>query len=123
MRLAPVRARCWWCVGSPEWGNRRCWSIWPSGRRAVAWSVPRELVVGGGSALDAGALLVSATHGRLDDRVRDRISGGAHGNPLGLLGLTGGLPPAGLAGGFGLPGAQVLAGRIEDSFQRRLAAL
>jgi hypothetical protein len=31
--------------------------------------------------------------------------------------------PAELAGGFGLPGATPLAGRIEDSFARQLDAL
>jgi DNA-binding CsgD family transcriptional regulator len=40
-----------------------------------------------------------------------------------LLELPRGLTPAEMAGGFGLPRAQALSGRIEDSFQRRLAAL
>jgi hypothetical protein len=43
------------------------------------------------------------------------------GNPLALLELSRGLTPAELAGGFGLPGATPLAGRIEDSFARQLA--
>ena len=38
------------------------------------------------------------------------------GNPLALLELPRGLSPAELAGGFGLPGAVPLTGRIEDSF-------
>ena len=45
------------------------------------------------------------------------------GNPLALLELPRGLSPAELAGGFGLPGAAPLAGRIEDSFARQLEAL
>ena len=45
------------------------------------------------------------------------------GNPLALLELPRGLTPAELAGGFGLPDAPGLSGRIEDSFQRRLARL
>ena len=45
------------------------------------------------------------------------------GNPLALLELPRGLSPAELAGGFGLPGAGPLAGRIEDSFARQLDAL
>ena len=46
-----------------------------------------------------------------------------HGNPLALLELPRGLSPAQLAGGFGLPGTAPLAGRIEESFLRQLAAL
>ena len=40
-----------------------------------------------------------------------------------LLELPRGLSPAELAGGFGLPAAPPLTGRIEDSFARQLAAL
>ena len=64
----------------------------------------------------------SAISGPLDDRVRDRIVAETRGNPLALLELPRGLTPAELAGGFGLPHAPPLAGRIEDSFQRRLAS-
>ena len=45
------------------------------------------------------------------------------GNPLALLELPRGLSPAQLAGGFGLPAAGPLSGRIEESFTRQLAAL
>ena len=45
------------------------------------------------------------------------------GNPLALLELPRGSTPGELAGGFGLPDAQGLSGRIEDSFQRRFAGL
>jgi hypothetical protein len=56
-------------------------------------------------------------------RVRDLIIAETRGNPLALLELPRGLSPADLAGGFGLPGAASLIGRIEDSFARQLAAL
>ena len=46
-----------------------------------------------------------------------------HGNPLALLELPHGLTPAQLAGGFGLPAAQPLSDRIQESFSRRLAHL
>ena len=46
-----------------------------------------------------------------------------HGNPLALLELPRGLSPGELAGGFGLPGAVPLTGRIEESFGRQLQAL
>jgi DNA-binding CsgD family transcriptional regulator len=82
-----------------------------------------ELVVEGLRDGDARALLGSVIRGPLDDHVRDRIVAETRGNPLALLELPRGLTPAELAGGFGLPHAPPLAGRIEDSFQRRLASL
>src|SRR5690606_33869745 len=60
---------------------------------------------------------------RLDQRVRDRIVAETRGNPLALLELPRGMTPAELAGGFGLPDVQPLAGRIEQSFLRRLTSL
>jgi len=82
-----------------------------------------ELTVAGLSAGDARALLDSALAGPLDTRVRDQIVAETQGNPLALLELPRGLTPAELAGGFGLPGAVPLSGRIEDSFRRQLDAL
>ena len=61
--------------------------------------------------------------GPLDARVRDQIVAETRGNPLALLELPRGLTPAELAGGFGLPGAAPLSGRIEESFRRRVDAL
>ena len=61
--------------------------------------------------------------GPLDARVRDQIVSETRGNPLALLELPRGLTPAELAGGFALPGAVPLSGRIEESFRRRLDAL
>jgi predicted ATPase len=82
-----------------------------------------ELVVGGLREGDARALLDSALTGPLDARVRDRIVAETRGNPLALLELVRGLSPAQLAGGFGLPAAIPLAGRLEESFRRRVDAL
>src|ERR1700730_16885269 len=82
-----------------------------------------ELVVEGLAAGDARALLDSVLTGPLDVQVRDRIVAETRENPLALLELPRGLTPAELAGGFGLPGAAPLSGRIEESFRRRLQAL
>ena len=71
----------------------------------------------------ARELLASAISGPLDDRVRDRILAEARGNPLALIELPHELSPATLAGGFGLPGALPLPGRIEASFRRRAQQL
>jgi hypothetical protein len=82
-----------------------------------------ELVVEGLRDIDARALLDSAFTGPLDARVRDRIVAETRGNPLALLELPRAMTLAELAGGFGLPGAIPLSGRIEESFQRQLDAL
>ena len=82
-----------------------------------------ELVVEGLAAGDARALLASVIQGPLDPRVRDRIVAETRGNPLALLELPRGVSAAELAGGFGLPDALPLSGRIEERFQRRLEAL
>jgi DNA-binding CsgD family transcriptional regulator len=82
-----------------------------------------ELVVEGLPEDDARKLLDSVLAGPLDERVREQIIAETRGNPLALLELVRGLKPAELAGGFGLPGSVPLSGRIEESFQRRLAVL
>ena len=74
-----------------------------------------ELIVEGLRDGDARALLNSAFTGPLDARVRDQIVSEARGNPLALLELPRGLTPAELAGGFGLPGAIPLPGRLEEA--------
>jgi DNA-binding CsgD family transcriptional regulator len=82
-----------------------------------------ELLIEGLDDADAKKLLASVIPGRLDDRVADQLVAEAHGNPLALLELPRGLSPAQLAGGFGLPAALSLQGRIEHSFLQRLQAL
>jgi DNA-binding NarL/FixJ family response regulator len=82
-----------------------------------------ELEVRGLPRDDARALLGANAWLRLDDRVRDRIVDETHGNPLALLELPRGLTARQLAGGFGLIEAQGLAGRIEESFVRRVETL
>jgi DNA-binding CsgD family transcriptional regulator len=72
---------------------------------------------------NARLLLDSSIKGPLDERLRDRIVEETRGNPLALLELPHGLTPAELAGGFGLPYAGPLVGRIEESFLRRLGQL
>ncbi len=84
--------------------------------------LPR-LVVEGLRDGDARALLGSVLRVPLDDRVQERLVAETRGNPLALLELPRGLTPGELAGGFGLPDAPGLSGRIEDSFRRRLAGL
>src|SRR5215213_8982990 len=82
-----------------------------------------ELEVAGVRNGDARALLSSAVRFKLDERVRDRIIAETRGNPLALLELPRGLTARQLAGGFGLVEAQGLAGRIEQSFVRRVETL
>ncbi|MEV6286118.1 AAA family ATPase [Kribbella sp. NPDC051770] len=78
-----------------------------------------ELTVGGLPDDDARALLGSVVRFVLDEPVRDRIVAETGGNPLALIELPRGLTPTQLAGGFGLLGAQMLPGRIEESFLRQ----
>jgi hypothetical protein len=82
-----------------------------------------ELLLGGLKDGDAQALLDSAWPGRLDEQVRDRVIAESRGNPLALIELPRGLPPAELAGGFGLTDAEPLANRIEQNFVRRFESL
>jgi DNA-binding CsgD family transcriptional regulator len=72
---------------------------------------------------DARALLLANVPGPLDARVCDQIITESHGNPLALLELPRTWNIAGLAGGFGLPASQPVAGRIEESYVRRLRLL
>jgi DNA-binding CsgD family transcriptional regulator len=82
-----------------------------------------ELLVEGIADDDARALLAAALPGVLDERIRDRIIAETRGNPLALMELPRALTPAELAGGFGLPVAAPLSGRIEQSFLRRFESL
>jgi DNA-binding CsgD family transcriptional regulator len=82
-----------------------------------------DITVRGLSETDAHALLESAIHVQLDDRVRDRIVAETRGNPLALLELPRAMTPAELAGGYGLPESMPVASRIEQGFRRRLESL
>jgi DNA-binding CsgD family transcriptional regulator len=82
-----------------------------------------ELLLGGLPPAEAGALLDSALTGPVDATVRDQLVAETRGNPLALLELPREFTAAQLAGGFGLPGAGPLSGRLEESFARRAAAL
>ena len=55
--------------------------------------------------------------------ILDRIIAEMRGNPLALLELPRGLTATQLAGGFGLPEAQAVTGRIQESFVRRVSAV
>src|SRR5271170_2689962 len=77
-----------------------------------------ELAVGGLRQGDAQKLLGSVIGVPLDERVRDRILAETRGNPLALLELPRGVP--------GVPGVAHVrgsAGRIEESFRRRVEVL
>ena len=82
-----------------------------------------ELAVEGLPDADARELLDSVVRWPLDERVREQLVAETRGNPLALLELPRELPPAQLAGGFGLPGMPSLPDRIEESFRRRIDAL
>jgi hypothetical protein len=82
-----------------------------------------ELAVDGLSDADARELLDSVVRWPLDDRVAARIVTETNGNPLALLELPRDLSPQELAGGFGLPDALPLSGKIEQSFLRRAESL
>ena len=72
---------------------------------------------------DARALLGSFLRVSLDEQVYDRILAEMRGNPLALVELPRGLTAEDLAGGFSVPNAPGLPGRIEQSFVRRYEAL
>ncbi|BBZ31870.1 helix-turn-helix transcriptional regulator [Mycolicibacterium confluentis] len=72
---------------------------------------------------DARALLSATLPVRLDESVRENILAEADGNPLALLELNRALPPARLAGGYGLASARPLAARIEHTYGQRLGEL
>ncbi|MBF6351030.1 helix-turn-helix domain-containing protein [Nocardia flavorosea] len=74
------------------------------------------LTVGGLSDAQARELLDAEKTVTLDERVRQRLLAEARGNPLALIELP-------KAGGFALPAPSPVAGRIERSFQARMAEL
>jgi DNA-binding CsgD family transcriptional regulator/tetratricopeptide (TPR) repeat protein len=82
-----------------------------------------ELPIRGLSDSDARGLLLGNLYGPLDAAVCDQIVSESHGNPLALLELPRTWNAAALAGGFGLPGSQPVAGKIQQSYVRRLRLL
>ncbi|MBV9205459.1 MAG: AAA family ATPase, partial [Actinobacteria bacterium] len=82
-----------------------------------------EIPVHGLADGDARALLLASIPGPIDTAVCDQIVTESHGNPLALLELPRTWDVAGFAGGFGPPGGQPIAGRIEQSYARRLQLL
>jgi DNA-binding CsgD family transcriptional regulator len=72
---------------------------------------------------DARALLLDNVYGPLDAAVCDQIVSESHGNPLALLELSRTWRATDLAGGFGLPGSQLVASKIQQSYVRRLRLL
>ncbi len=81
------------------------------------------LPIGGLSEDVARTLLLRNVHGPLDPAVRDQVVAESHGNPLALLELPRTWRAGRLAGGFGLPEGQPVAGKIEQSYLRRLFEL
>src|SRR4051812_7258701 len=82
-----------------------------------------ELVIEGLQDADARELLASVIPGPWDERLADQLVAETRGNPLALLELPRGLSAAQLAGGFGLPVAVSLEGRMEERFLQRLHVL
>jgi DNA-binding CsgD family transcriptional regulator len=88
----------------------------------VLQGVP-ELRVRGLRDADARALLLENVYGPIDVAVCDQIVAESHGNPLALLELPRTWSTTELAGGFGLPRGGPVAGKIEQSYARRLFEL
>jgi DNA-binding CsgD family transcriptional regulator len=86
----------------------------------VLAGLPEHLIRGLGES-DARSLLLDNIDGPLDAAVCDQIVKESHGNPLALLELPRTWSPADLAGGYGLPDSQPIAGKIEQSYAQRLA--
>ncbi len=82
-----------------------------------------ELSIRGLGEADSRTLLLEHVLGPLDPAVCDQIITESHGNPLALLELPRTWRPAELAGGFGVPSSQQVAGKIEQSYIQRLLEL
>ena len=82
-----------------------------------------ELFIGGLGSSDARALLLDNLYGPIDAAVCDQIIAESRGNPLALLELPRGLSAAELAGGFEVPAAGDLDGRLAERYLRRVTAL
>ena len=82
-----------------------------------------ELHLHGLADSQARALLLDSVHGPLDAAVCEQIITESHGNPLALLELPRTWRAADVAGGFGLPDAQPVMSKIEQSYAQRLLLL
>ena len=109
-------------AGSSPSGSRSCAQPARGIGDEVLAGLP-ELSVDGLGDSDARALLLENVYGPLDAAVCDQIVTESHGNPLALLELPRSWSAADLAGGFGLPGSQPVASKIEQSYVRRLRLL
>jgi len=72
---------------------------------------------------DSRALLESVLAAPLDEQVIERLIAETGGNPLALVELPHDLASPGIAGGFGVPAPAPFHTGIEQSFERRVAAL
>ncbi|MRJ76565.1 AAA family ATPase [Aeromicrobium sp. SMF47] len=87
------------------------------------WTGLREVVVHGLPLAEARALLESSATQSLDVRVRDRILGETHGNPLALLELPHLFSATELAFGPEARAPRSVTTRMEEGFRRRLMSL
>jgi DNA-binding CsgD family transcriptional regulator len=82
-----------------------------------------ELRITGLDDEDARRLLLRNMHAPLDAVVREQVIAESNGNPLALLELPRAWTAADVAGGYGVPSTHAVAGKIEESYLRRLARL
>jgi DNA-binding CsgD family transcriptional regulator len=82
-----------------------------------------ELSIRGLADDDSRTLLLDHVIGPLDPAICEQIVTECHGNPLALLELPRTWKPSELAGGFGFPDSQPVAGKIEQSYVQRLLEL
>src|SRR5262245_56199900 len=94
-----------------------------TGRGDDVFAGLRALPVEGLGDSDARTLLQENVHGPLDAAVYEQLILESHGNPLALLELPRTWTAAELAGGFGVPARQPVAGKIERSYAQRLMSL
>ena len=82
-----------------------------------------QLALGGLDDDDARELLRTVLPGPADQRVLDQIVAESRGIPLALIEAPRTLDPAQLAGGFGLPGSQLVPRSVEETYIRALDEL
>jgi DNA-binding CsgD family transcriptional regulator len=82
-----------------------------------------ELQLAGLSDSEARALLLDNIYGPVDAGVLEQVVIESHGNPLALIELPRTWSTSTIAGAFALPDSQHVAGKIEQSYARRLLEL